>query len=123
VLFRSRQAVDCLLRLGLDVYLAMSREEVFRWLQRRVFTRAVVAAELNIGGEMLIARLSRLPAIRCLIAVGPDGDMEMEAQARIAGAKAYLGRPLDIEALAATLRVPPPPARPKDKKDGSRRNQ
>lgn len=102
----ARQLVSTLLAMDLDVYLAISMEEVFRWLHRRVFQRAVIAAELTIGGEMLIARLARLPAVKCLVAVGPAGDMEMEARCRAAGAKAYLGRPVTPEILAAMLGVP-----------------
>jgi DNA-binding response OmpR family regulator len=102
----ARQLVSYLLTMDLDVYLAISLEEVFRWLHRRVFQRAIVAAELTIGGEILIARLAHLPAIRCLIAVGPAGDMEMEARCREAGAKAYLGRPVTPEILATLLGVP-----------------
>ncbi len=102
----ARQVVTCLLELGMEVYLAMSKEDVFRWLHRRVFRRAVVAAELTIGGEMLVARLARLSAITRLIAVGPAGDLEVEARCRSAGAKAYIGRPVNVEMLGALLGVP-----------------
>lgn len=99
----ARQATDCLVGMGLSVCMAMSCEEVFRWLHRRVFEQVIVAAELMTGGETLIARLARLPSITCLIAVGPAGDAEMETRSRTAGATTYLHRPLVAETLAKTL--------------------
>lgn len=105
-----RHLMQCLMPLEFSVCLATSREEVFGWLRRRIFRRAIVAAELAVGREMMIARLARLPAMKCLIAVGPPGDMDLEARCLVAGAKTYLSRPVSTELLAATMRVPMPSA-------------
>ncbi len=98
----------CLKPFGFRVCLATTYEEVFHLLQTRIFQRAIVAAELTSGREILISRLASLPAVQCIIAIGPAGDMDMEARCRVAGAQAYLGRPVSTEMLAVSMKLPMP---------------
>ncbi len=108
----------CLKPFGFRVCLATTHEEVFELLQTRIFRRAIVAAELTSGREMLISRLASLPAIQYVIAIGPAGDMDMEARCRIAGAQAYLGRPVSTEMLATSMKLPIPDEAAVDKTIG-----
>ena len=92
--------------LGYRVTLATSPEQVLEMIRQHVFPQAVVAAEMTLGDEPILARLARLPSMRCLVATGPAGQTEMEQRGRLSGATVYLPRPVTIEALAKALRVP-----------------
>lgn len=99
----ARQLVRCLGPLNRQVYLAVSVEQALDRLRHMIFREAIAATELTFDGELLLARLSRLPALKCLIALGPAGNAEAEAKARAAGANIYLGRPVTTEMLALAL--------------------
>ena len=94
---------QCLCPIVRRVRLATSAQQVLERLREETFQRAVVATELVLGGQPILARLAVLPAIRCLVAVGPGGDGEMERRARGAGACAYVVRPVSSETLARAL--------------------
>lgn len=97
----------CLVPLGRVVRLASSHEAAVALLRRELFQRAVVAVELAEDGVALLARVSRLPSVQWLVALGP-ADPETEIQARAAGASAYVARPATTRALATALRLPLP---------------
>jgi ActR/RegA family two-component response regulator len=90
---------------GMETYLASSLEQVVDRLRYHCFHQAIVAVEFEVGGELLLARLARLPAMERLIAVGPPDNWPLEAAARTAGAKAYLSRPVTVESLLLTFRA------------------
>ena len=94
----------CLSPLVHGVRLATSAEQVLERMREETFQQAVVATELMLRGEPVLARLAGLPSIRRLVAVGPGGDGDMERRARGAGACAYVGRPVSTRALALALR-------------------
>jgi CheY-like chemotaxis protein len=102
----ARNLVQCLSGLRLPVRLAMSSSDIIDLLRREVFTRAVVASEFMIDGEPAIARLTRLPMLERVVAIGPAGNADLEMQARRAGAQAYLTRPVSAESLARALAIP-----------------
>ena len=93
-------------RLGHLVHMAAAGGQVLNVIRRQMPDRAVVAAELSVEGEPLLARLSRLPSLQRLIAIGPAGNADMEIRARRAGAHVYLPRPVDVNALGLALHVP-----------------
>ena len=93
-------------RLGHAVRSAGTSDEALDVLRHEILSRAVVAAELVVEDELLLACVSRLPAMRWLVAVGPAQDGEIEIRARHAGAQVYLPRPVMPEALAPALHVP-----------------
>lgn len=95
----------CLTQLGAWAKLATSAEQVLNLFRKQVFEAAVVGVELALDGEPLLGRLSRLPALECLVATGPTGDLQAERLARSLGAEAYLPRPVSPEALAGVLRM------------------
>jgi ActR/RegA family two-component response regulator len=90
--------------LGIRSYVTTSPTRVIEGLRQRFFRRAIVATELTFQGELLLARLARLPAID-LVAVGPVGDIAGEGKAREAGARVYLSRPVKMEVLARSLGI------------------
>ena len=102
----AKHLVGCLTRLRQTVRVAMSADDIIDLLRREVFTRAVVAVELTLDGEPVLARLSRLPMPRRIVALGPAGDPVSEVMALAAGAQAYLARPVSVEDLARALAVP-----------------
>ena len=85
---------------------AVSAEEVLKLIGREMLDRAIVAVEMTMDNEPTLARLSRLPALNRLVAIGPAGDAEMEMLARRAGAHVYLARPVMADPLAAALHIP-----------------
>lgn len=103
----ARHLVRCLAPLGMQVYLAASVDQALDRLRHMIFRDAIAATELTFEGELLLRRLSRLPAMRCLVALGPADDVEAEARARAAGANVYLSRPVTPEMLALALGVSP----------------
>lgn len=90
-------------QLGVTATMASTALEALQVLRQHIFDGAIVAAEMEIGGELLLSRLSRLPSTSHLLATGPPGDLEIEACARSAGACAYLPRPVQTQTLAMTL--------------------
>ncbi|NLX13917.1 MAG: hypothetical protein GXY44_09740 [Phycisphaerales bacterium] len=100
--------IRCLQPFGLRVCLATTNEEVFQLLHTRIFRWAIVAAERITGREMLIARLACIPTIQYVIALGPAGDLDLEVRCRVAGAQAYLARPVNTGMLAVSLNLPIP---------------
>ncbi len=95
----------CLRLLGMTVRLASTAEDALALLRREMFDRAAVAVELVTEDGPLLARLSRLPSLRRLVALGPNGDPSPELRARTWGAQSYLARPVSVEGLAAALRA------------------
>lgn len=95
----------CLTMLEVKFHLARSVERAVQLLREMVFSEAIVAAELNLGEEPLIAHLSRLPATTLLLATGPGDDWEMESRSRFSGADFYLPRPITTETLAMALQM------------------
>jgi ActR/RegA family two-component response regulator len=102
----ARRLAQCLARRRLQVRLAMSPADVLDLLRREIFDRAVVAVEMTLDGEPVLARVARLPMLRRVVAVGPAGDPEAEVRARLAGAHVYLPRPVDEAELARALALP-----------------
>ena len=98
-----KHAVRCLAPLGRPVRVAMSAEEVIDLVRREIIDRAVVATELSLGGDPVIARLTQLPLMKQVIATGPANDPAMEVRARAAGAQVYLPRPVSPEDLRRAL--------------------
>jgi len=102
-----RQDGEHLLRslAGLErpVMLALSVQEALALMRRILLEAAVVAAELESPEQPLLERLWRLPTLSCLVAVGPPGQPELERQARMAGANAYLIRPVRPEQLRQAM--------------------
>jgi len=103
---RSARLSRSLMLLGYSPEATASPREVLEMIRRRVFDGALIAAELTWQGEPVLSRVSRLPSIRSLVAIGPAGDARMETLARLSGANAYLPRPVTIESLAKVLRAP-----------------
>ena len=97
---------QCLLPLGQRVFLARSAEDVVGLVRREVFHRAVIAVELALNGELVLARLSKFSGLAYLVAVGPKGDKEREQRARSAGATVYVTRPVTTELLSRALNLP-----------------
>ena len=94
----------CLKALGLKVHLATSVRQAIGLLRREMFDAAVVASELEVDGESMVAHVARLPLAEMLIAIGPGGDWELERLARLAGAAVYLPRPVSAAGLAEAFR-------------------
>ena len=92
-------------RLGHRVRTATSVGQTLEIVRREIVAQAVVAAELHLAGEPILARLSVLPALRRLVAVGPAGRPDVEIRARRAGADAYLARPVHPVRLATALGI------------------
>jgi len=99
----ARNLARCLKELGLRFRLAHSAEEAMHVLRNAIFDGAVVAVELHLGPEPMLARLARLPATKILVATGPAADFDAERRARTAGATAFLPRPVSPETLSISL--------------------
>jgi len=95
-----------LLQLGCRTRTASSPGEILALIRQEVFHRAIVAVELAWEGEPILARLARLPLPRDIVAIGPNGDPEMERLGRASGASVYLERPITIDKLAKALWIP-----------------
>jgi len=95
----------CLGLLGYRARLATTGRGVLDLMRRELFPGAVIATELALDGEPLLPRVSRLPALECLVATGPAGDLQSELLARRGGANAFLPRPVTANALANALRL------------------
>jgi ActR/RegA family two-component response regulator len=102
----AKHLVQCFGRLRQPVRLAMSPTDIIDLLRREVFGRAIVATEMELEGEPMVARLARLPMLVRVVATGPSGDPALEVRARAAGAHIYLPRPVDVEDLARALAIP-----------------
>jgi CheY-like chemotaxis protein len=102
----ARHLVQCFGRLRQPVRLAMSPEDILDLLRREAFGRVIVATEMTLDGEPILARLARLPMLQHVVATGPGGDPALEVRARLAGAHVYLPRPVDLEDLARALAIP-----------------
>jgi CheY-like chemotaxis protein len=98
--------VECFARLQQPVRMALSPTDIMNLLRREVFSRAIVAAEMMIDGEPVVARLARLPMMGHVVATGPGDDTAMEVRARAAGASIYLPRPVCLDDLARAMAVP-----------------
>lgn len=94
--------------LGYQVELARAPEEVMALIRKNIFRRAIVAVELSLEGQNILARLAQLPSMKYLIATGPAKDCQAETNARLAGANLYLPRPVTMESLAKALWEPAP---------------
>jgi len=103
---RSNRLDRSLTLLGYQPVTVASAEEVMELIRNGVYELAVAAAELAWEGESIISRLSRLPSIRAVVAVGPPHDAAVEFAARTAGATAYLPRPVNLESLAHAIYLP-----------------
>ncbi len=99
-------------RMGHEVCVVTTANDALDRMRREVLNQAVVAVELALNGKPILARLARLPALECLVAIGPGGDVAMERLARCCGAHVYLPRPVATESLAMALRVPVPAGPP-----------
>lgn len=97
---------NCLVKLGVIVRTATLVEQTMQFLRGHIFDAAVVAAELSIDHEPMLAYLRRLPTIETIVATGPGNDWELERRARLAGADAYLPRPVSPEMLEMVLGRP-----------------
>ena len=95
----------CLDLLGYQARLAITGRDVLDLMRRELFSGAVIATELALDGQPLLPRVSRLPALECLVATGPAGDVQSELLARRGGASAFLPRPVTVNALANALRL------------------
>jgi len=93
----------CVGHLGLDFNLAATAEEVIELLRRDLFRAAVIAVELTLRGEPLLRRISRLPVLECLVAIGPGGEAQWQLLARRNGAVAYMPRPATTQSLTTAL--------------------
>ena len=97
---------QCLMSLDRPVRLTTSPQELLELIRYETFSQAVVAAEMTLGDESVVALLASLPEMELLTATGPPGDAAMEIRARIAGADLYLPRPVTVEALGRALGMP-----------------
>lgn len=94
---------------GRDVAAAASVDEALQIVRCEFVQQAVIATELGSAGEMLVARMSALPSVQRLVAVGPAGRPDIERRARLAGADVFLPRPVPIEQLTQALDMPASP--------------
>jgi len=103
VLADLKQVVTFLVSLGQPVRVATSPWDALDLLRRRIFTRAIVAAEMTFDGGPLIARVAAMPTLERIVGTGPADDRHLEVRARLAGAHVYLVRPVIAESLALAL--------------------
>ena len=96
-LARALKALNCTVRV------ADSSEQVIKLLRNEVFDAGLVAVELQIDKDSVLAYLSRFVTIRFRAAVGPADDPDAELRARFAGAQVYLPRPVTTKMLSALL--------------------
>ena len=100
----ARRVVSGLSQCGLRTRSGRGVTETLELLRCEAFEAAVVGVELMIDGRPLLERLTQLPGLSLVVATGPPGDWEMERRARMAGARAYLPRPVSISTWARTFR-------------------
>ena len=93
-LARALKALNCTVRL------ADSSEQVIKLLRNEEFDAGLVAVELQIGKDSVLAYLSRLLAMKYLAGVGSGDDPDAELRARLAGAQVYLPRPVTSQMLS-----------------------
>jgi len=91
--------------LGFRVRTAASTRAALDVLRSDVVSAALVCVELILGGELLLRRISALPSIRWLVAIGPGFRVDLERAARRGGADVYLSRPVSPEQVAWSLRA------------------
>ncbi len=89
--------------LGFRVRTVASTRAALDVLRSDVISAALVGVELMLGGELLLRRISALPSIRCLVAIGPGFRSDLEHAARCGGADVYLSRPVTPEQVAWSL--------------------
>jgi ActR/RegA family two-component response regulator len=89
--------------LGFRVRIAASTRATLDVLRNDVVSAAFVGVELTLGGELLLRRVSALPSIRWLVAIGPGFRADLEHAARCGGADVYLSRPVSPEQVAWSL--------------------
>ena len=89
--------------LGFRVRTATSAMVTLDVLRSDVISTALVDVELALGGELLLRRISALPSIRWLVAIGPGFRVDLEHAARCGGADVYLSRPVSPEQVAWSL--------------------
>jgi CheY-like chemotaxis protein len=106
VLENARRLVQSLTALRLQVRVAMSPEDVLDLLRHEIFSAAVVASEMTLDGEPIVARLSRLPMLQRIVTLGDAGNAEAEIEARQSGTHVHLARPVTPEMLARALAMP-----------------
>ena len=99
-LAKAKRLARALKSLSCTVRVASSSEEVIKLLRTEVFHKGIVAVEMQIGKDLMLAYLSRLLAVRCLVGVGSGDDPDAELHSRLAGAQAYLPRPVTPEMLS-----------------------
>ena len=92
-------------QMGYLARMAPTPGQVLEVMRREMVDQAIVAIELTLAQEPILARLARLPCVQHLIATGPAGNVDMETRARCAGAHVYLPRPAEIEALAMAFNM------------------
>jgi len=91
--------------LGFRVRTATSATVTLDVLRSDVISTALVGVELALGDELLLRRISALPSIRWLVAIGPGFRVDLERAARRGGADVYLSRPVSPEQVAWSLGV------------------
>jgi len=89
--------------LGFRVRTATSAGATLDVLRSDVVSVALVGVELTLGGELLLRRISALPSIRWLVAIGPGFRVDLEHAARCGGADVYLSRPVSPWQVAWSL--------------------
>jgi len=91
--------------LGFRVRTAASTRAALDVLRSDVVSAALVGVELIVGDGLLLRRVSALPSIRWLVAIGPGLRADLEQAARCGGANVYLSRPVSPERIAWSLRA------------------
>ncbi len=89
--------------LGFQVRIAVSPGAALDVLRSDVVSIAMVGVELTLGDDLLLRRVSALPLIRWLVAIGPGFRVDLEHAARRGGANVYLSRPVSPEQVAWSL--------------------
>lgn len=89
--------------LSFRVRIATSAGSALDVLRSDVISAAFVGVELILGGRLLLKRISALPSIRWLVAVGPGSRVDLEHAARRGGADVYMSRPVSPEQVARSL--------------------
>ena len=89
--------------LGFRVRTAVSARAALDVLRSDLVSMALVGVELALGDELLLKRVSALPSIRWLVAIGPGFRVDLEHAARRGGADVYLSRPVSPEQVAWSL--------------------
>jgi len=89
--------------LGFQVRIAVSETAALEILRRNLISIAFVGVELTLDDELLLSRVSALPLVRWLVALGPGCRSDLEFAARRGGANVYLQRPVGPEQAARSL--------------------